>query len=527
MENITRTENGAIAYTTTFSTLVDQFAICGNYLNRSYVDVSTDMEKLWSNGDKLSALKFVFYLRLITRTTNINNKTKTEKVQKGLGLKDEFIKRFLWIAQNDHDTFVKNLWLIPIVGSWKDLFVLMHYDIVFGVNCINRNEIYSLIKLNLANDELLKKYLPRIESMKKCTTAWTINTNRFAKELARYLNISRLEYNHIKSRGTAHIFQKLICNQEYDKLMWNTIPGKALSLLVNSKFITNHNLVDSLKEWISSQETIPFTGYVYELVKSVRYCPYTNYNVTEYSRIVADKQFQTLVDKAIKDGKVTENVLPILDTSGSMETRVGNTRAIDIAMSLGVFFSTINNGYFHDYVMMFDNTSYFQKLNGKTFSEKINELPMNAMGGTNFQSVVDALVKIRTEHPEIPLKDYPTSLLIVSDMQFNPATRKYFNGRVIEEISNNDMMKKKLKSVFPIEYVNSLKFIWWNCVSSVVNFPTECKEGGEYMLSGFDGSIITLLLDNEVKNNEKKTLDIDDMINKVLSQEILQMVSIA
>ena len=134
------------------------------------------------------------------------------------------------------------------------------------------------------------------------------------------------------------------------------------------------------------------------------------------------------------------------------------------------------------------------------------------------------LVKLRKENPQIPLEEYPTTLLVVSDMQFNPTVYNWTERTY--KTSNNEMMKMKLYEVFPKEFVNSMKFVWWNCVSSEKNFPTECKEGGEYLLSGFDGSIITLLLENETQQKEEKpTLDIDDMINKVLSQEILQLVS--
>lgn len=528
--NLTKTENGAIAYTTTFSALVDQFGISGNYMKRDYSDVCKDMENLWSNDDKNSALRFVFYLRLVTRNIRVNDH-KTEKVQKGLGLKDEFIKRLLWLAQNDHKTFLKNLWVVPVIGSWKDLFMLMHYDLDLNVNCLNRKEIYALIASSLKNNaqtDLIKKYMPRIESMKKCKTSWAINVNRFAKELANYMGLQRLEYNRLKSSGNAHNFQKIICHGEYDKLVWDVIPGKALSLLVNGNFISNHKLENVLKEWVSSKDTIPYTGYVYELANNARSSYFSRTKVNEYTKAIADKQFETLVNKAIKDGKITENVLPILDTSGSMERTVGNTTAMNIAMSLGVFFSTINKGYFNNSVMMFDDMSYFYRFKGKTFSEKINELPKDAMGSTNFQSVVDALVRLRKDYPNIPLEEYPTTLLIVSDMQFNPSTRKWKDGKIVEENSNNEVMKEKLKMAFPKEYVDSLKFIWWNCASSVVNFPTECKESGEYLLSGFDGSIITLLLGDEVKNKENKPkMDVDDMINAILSQEILQMISIA
>ena len=269
--------------------------------------------------------------------------------------------------------------------------------------------------------------------MRKSITSWTKNKTRFGKELAKFMGIPRLTYNKLKSSGTAHDFQKHLCKKEYDMVEWGKIPGKALSLIVNSRLSENKDIQASLIEWLDKQDTVPYNGYVFELMKNVRN------RRSPYSVELANKQFETLVNKAIKDGKITENVLPILDTSGSMGIRVGNTTAIDISMSLGIFFSTINKGYFHDCVMMFDSRSYFLKFNGKTFAEKVNEVPMNAMGSTNFQSVIDAIVKLRKENPQIPLEEYPTTLLVVSDMQFNPTVYNWTERKY--ETSNNEMMK--------------------------------------------------------------------------------------
>ena len=102
------TENGAVSYGTIGTALLDQFGKAGTFRGRPILDVWADQAKLWSE-DPENALKFPFYLRMITRQSNILNGGKTEKVQKGQGNRDESFKRLLWIAKYHPEEFYLNL----------------------------------------------------------------------------------------------------------------------------------------------------------------------------------------------------------------------------------------------------------------------------------------------------------------------------------------------------------------------------------------------------------------------------------
>ena len=180
-----------------------------------------------------------------------------------------------------------------------------------------------------------------------------------------------------------------------------------------------------------------------------------------------------LVDKARADGKITENVWCCLDTSGSMNQPVKGLKDIfcsDVATSLALFFSELNTGAFHNKVIMFDNVSTPYDIKSDSFCEKVIELPRVGCGGTNFQSAIDEIIKIRRQHPEIPLEQYPTTILVVSDMQFNPANHSYYgSASKYKEDTNYEYSKKSLKTVFPEEFVDNMKFIWWDCASRYGN----------------------------------------------------------
>ena len=157
------------------------------------------------------------------------------------------------------------------------------------------------------------------------------------------------------------------------------------------------------------------------------------------------QQFDNLILTGKKNGgAITGNVWCALDTSGSMSSQIpgSDVTALDVCKSLGIYFSTLNEGAFHKNVIMFDSTSRVKQLSG-SFSEMWDQIPYDAMGSTNFQSVVDEIVRIRTKNPNIPLSDYPKTLLVVSDMQFNPSNSwSWTRASRQEELSNIEAAKE-------------------------------------------------------------------------------------
>lgn len=533
-----QTENGALQHLTTGSALVDQFGKAGNYRGRNLGDVFEEQSKIWNENTEF-ALKFPFYLRLVTRKVKINKDNVTDKTQSGQGARDESFKRLLWIAKNHPNDFYNNIFLLPLVGSWKDIWTLLFYDKKYNINCIEHYSMFDILSNGLQSEshvDLVKKFMPRIKSSSKCTTDWTKDTNALAKEFSKYLGISYKDYNKLKASGKAHDFQKIICARKYDELEWKKIPGRALHLLVNGKFLSNHNLTDSYTNWILEQPTAKFTGYVFELSKRLRERGIIGGRGCGTEKLpieikhTLDAQFDQLVKVALEGGKITENVLCCLDTSYSMSSNVSglnNVCCIDIATSLALFFAKINKGVFHNVIMRFDNQCYPVILNSESFCECITKLPSCGCGGTNFQGVIDEIVKIRKEKPQIPLEEYPTTIVAVSDMQFNSC------GWLRSSSTNYDVAKDKLLEVFPKEFVDKVRFIWWDVASryGTNGFESKSTDDGSMFISGFDGSIMTLLVgeDNVVdeKSGEVRRPTAEDLVKKALSQEILNYVQLA
>ena len=526
-----RTENGALSYATIGSALLDQFGKAGTARGRDIGIVWAEQSKLWAD-DPDSALRFPFYLRMITRQANVKG-GKTEKVQRGQGAKDESFKRFLWIAKYHPETFYANLWLIPVVGSWKDLWVLMSMD-----KTLKRDEFFKVIAEGIEDDsarDLIKKYLPRIRSSKKCTTDWAKQTNEDAKAFAKFAGWSYEDYRTFKATGIAHAFQTYICKGLYSKIDWKTIPGKALLNLVSGDFLDKHKLTDSYLKWLKTQPVAKFNGYPFELGNKLG-CNYSSPSLV--TKVTVDKQFKGLIATAKKDdGAIKGNVLCALDTSGSMTAKINGTNGItsyDVCVSLGIYFSELNEGAFHNVVAMFDNTSELLTLSGE-FSDKWSQIRhrRDAMGGTNFQSLIDLIVDTRRKHPEIPVNEYCKTLVIVSDMQFNPSRNSnswmyYGHYNAEDDKTNYQEAMRKLRTVFPSEWVDEFKIVWWYCAGRpTTDYPSTKEDNGTYLYSGFDPAVISLLLGKDIDNTpNKQAPTMEEVVHNALHQEVLEMLKI-
>lgn len=494
----TFTENGAISNSTTGNSCLDYYSKAGTYTNRSQKDVDKSMASIFAEDPKM-ALKIIFGVRLITR------KSEFDETQTGFGRRDEFYKAMNWLARSNPKYLISNLHLIPIFGTWKDLIVLGCDPVIADV-CLN--DIFSVMNENIDN-QLLLKFLPQIRSKSRCDR----DKKRilFAKKFCKFAGMNYQGYRKLKSSGKAHIWQKQMSAGKWNEINFNGIPGKAMFRHISQKgkdqktVFERHGLVKDLEKWVLSQENVKFTGYPYELLKAARKSP------SYIQRLILDRQFTKILE-GMENHKLG-NVLAALDTSGSMGCQVlPGVSALDICMGLGIAFSSMNVGYFKNQVVMFNYKSTLKQLRG-TFCEKVEQVPVNAMGSTNFQSIIDLICTVRKKHPEIPVEEYPQTILVVSDMQFNPAG----------DGTNHEKAVSKLKEVG----LGKMRFIWWFVTGRGEDFPSTMDDEGVFLIGGFDPvNLKSLMTGKEVKTEEEKQKQNPmDGLNNWLSQSVFELLS--
>jgi hypothetical protein len=112
-------------------------------------------------------------------------------------------------------------------------------------------------------------------------------------------------------------------------------------------------------------------------------------------------------------------------------------------------------------------------------------------------------------------------------MEFNQTNRW-----MPRESVNYEASKDTLRECFPDEFVDSMTFIWWDCASRHGNnhYEGTANEPGCYFFSGFDGSIISMVLNEDFVEDETtrevRRPTAEELVVKALCQEILSYIQL-
>jgi hypothetical protein len=193
-----------------------------------------------------------------------------------------------------------------------------------------------------------------------------------------------------------------------------------------------------------------------------------------------------------------ERILPVVDVSGSMSSEVGgnpNLSCMDVAISLGMYISERNEGKFKDAFITFSENPQLQYLNGD-LKQRLRQL-RNADWGmsTNLESVFN-LILTQAKNNNVSEDKMPTKILILSDMQFNQATRKDSLGA-----------QSMIESMYEEAGYTKPDIIYWNLNAKGGNFPVEFDKNGTALVSGFSPSILKSLLGGKSMTPESILMD--------------------
>lgn len=510
----TLSANGALKYSTTNDPFVDQFNMLSIYREpRKFNDIANDCEILWT-ADKLNCVKFIYFLRMISRVCQYPNGEKTTVSQKGGELRYEGIMRMIWLQTKSPNIFWNSIGLVSTIGSWRDIFTMLQYDLVYNGwedRVLDWEKYKNLIVSCLSNDntrELIKKYLPTIRTNKMCKTVESQADSIIGKWIASFLfgkksdsYDSYKQYRRMKSSGTAHEWQQLISKQQFEKIDFEKIHGRALHLLAKSKFLDNHDLRDKFTEWITSDKTtnVKSTEFVHELFEEFKnvgtyHCDKYNTlsDVPVEMQALVNKKFKTLINK-VKDSESYSKLIVVRDTSGSMTGTASGTKssAYDIAKAIALYFSEFLTGEFANSFMEFNSSCKLHKWIGKTPMEKWFNDKCSYVGNTNFQSVFDKFVEIKQSG--VAESDFPTGILCISDGEFDAAD---LNKTNVEKA-----LSKLRFAGFSDEYINNFVIVLWNITTNYYGdgikpkFETFGNVKNVFYMSGYSASIVSFISD--------------------------------
>lgn len=448
---IARTENGAKAWATSDSKVLDLFGKIGSSRGR---DLSGAFSAALAEDANL-AVRVLLWAR---------------DVRSGAGERQTF-RNLLRALEVQNPTLAGRIMhKVPELGRFDDLFAYQD-----PINRRNALRMYADALMN--GDGLAAKWAPRIVSSKKATTPGKAEKLKNANELRKFMMLSPKEYRQILV-GATRVVETLMCSKRWDEINFSHVPSLA-SARYQKAFGKNASEAYSayIRELQKPQDQrdpkVKINSgavYPYDVVKSLR----------NGNEAVANAQFDALPNY-VGDAKI----MPMVDVSGSMNTQLaGGMSAMDIALSLGLYLSSKTSSDFKDMFITFTSSATIQVLKG-SLSQKMRQMQGAVGYDTNLTKAFDSLLET-AKRGNVSPENMPSYVLVLSDMQFNDMSIRGTDATALE------MARQKYRDAG----YKCPSIIFWNLAAraSADQSPVKMDDKGVIIVSGFSPSIMATVL---------------------------------
>jgi len=432
----TRTWNGMKAIKSTLSNTTDLFFKIGASRGK---DITAQFEKAFQENPDI-ALRIAQWAR---------------DARGGAGERELYRQVLKYLEKTRPEVLLETNLLKNTVelGRWDDLLVF--------TNAAVKDKAYGMIKEALdAGNGLCSKWLPR--------------KGPLAVELRQTFGWSP-KYYRKRLVELTKVVETQMCSKQWDEINFSHVPSLAMSRYSKA---FGKNASDSFTEFKtklkSGDKSVKVNAgavYPYDITKNIKYG----------DSDLADEQWKALPN-FIGDAMV----MPVVDVSGSMSTPAGGygskstVTCLDVAISLGLYCSDKNTGPFKDLFLTFSTNSEFVHLTG-TLSQKIAQMSQTEWNmSTDLNKAFEEILRVAREN-DVPAKDMPQVLLIMSDMQFNSCTR-------YDDSAMQMIRRKYTEAGYEVPQI-----VFWN-LNAADNVPVKFDTKGVALVSGFNTHILKAVL---------------------------------
>lgn len=436
--NYTLTENGAKAFSSTGSGLLDLFGSIGALRNRSVGSITTKFTNAFLE-DKLLAMKMLFYAR---------------NIRGGLGERNTAKVIYAFMADNYPDIMKKNFAIIPLFGRWDDMYTFVGTKLEKEAFDFMKEQFLADLTA-LQNNEptisLLGKWLKSAEKV-------SYTTGRLGKLTANYFGLSLKQYRKSLSllRERLNVLERNMSKQEWDKIQYEQIPALAMKKYHNA--LQAHS-VTRFKEYIEkvkagTAKINAATLYPYNILEDCQLeedWRMDNFYLRNWNE-VAEAQWKALPNYV--EGE--NNILVMADTSGSM-----SGRPLLTSIGLAMYFAERNKGAFKDTFLTFSSVPSLVKLKGDTLKEKVMCIK-DICENTNIKAAFDLVLQTAIKN-NLAQDEIPKAIIIISDMEFDSANGYGRWGRNLEDdINKQNVLMSEIAAEYEQHGYKLPKIVYWN-----------------------------------------------------------------
>lgn len=482
-----RTANGAVTHSTSTDKVLDLFSVIGSARNMQEHQIQSLFDAAYYQNPRL-ALQTLLWVR---------------DAREGAGERKTSYTLLRHIERTYPTEMARILPVLAEFGRFDDLL-----QVQTKKNFALVAEIFA--EAIASGNALAAKWSPREYKMKR--TASKVNgkivrgtsvdknsvankartrNNMFAALIAEKMCLTMPEYRR-KVSELSKTVEQLMCAQKWDEIDFGKLPTHAAKQYVEAFKRNNGERYEDYLEALADgkAKVNSSTAMPHEVIRLFR-------KGDNASTTLAQGMWDAL------PALMAENdILPMIDTSGSMSCPVGgspNLRCMDVAIALGLYVSTKQSGAFKNMWLNFDTTPKLRELEGTKLKTFINDLYVKYNhdwgGSTDIQAAFDRILEVAVRK-NVPQEQMPKSLLILSDMEFNQCGKK----------TNYEVLRKKYKAAgYEVPNV-----IFWNLKGRPGNSPVTSRVENTAMVSGFNPQVLKAVLSGEQYDPMKAMLDTID-----------------
>ncbi len=444
-----RTENGALTHRTTGSECLDLFAAVGALRSATAEEVCTRFLRAYAEDADL-AMKILFYAR---------------DIRGGLGERAVFRTLLKWLAENERASMVRNLPYVAEFGRWDDLLVLLDTPVRRAVQeLLHRRFLADMEALETGETvSLLGKWLPSVNASDP-------DTVRTARALAKAFGMREAAYRRALTalRARIRIIENALRTRDYT-FDYAGQPSGAMLRYRRAFMRCDRARYQAFMREVKEGRAALHTGTLmpYEIVTKA-------YTAQEDERAALD-----LTWHALEDFTRDENALVVADGSGSMYWG-GEPLPAAVAQSLAIYYAEHNRGIFHGRFITFSRSPRLVEIKGRDITEKVRFCrTFNECANTDLEAVFRLILEA-AQAARAPGKDMPSTLYIVSDMEFDACAR----GASVTNFENARAMYRRCGYTLP-------RVVFWNVQSRSRQQPVRMNEQGAALVSGCTARIFS------------------------------------
>lgn len=518
--NYQLTENGAVGYKSTGSLLTDLNFRVSSMRNEVTIDDMNIFVQAMKE-DLEYAIKWLFFMR---------------DIRCGMGERDTFQKFYMKYALCFPKEAKATFKLISEFGRWKDVIDIINMDtndILGGMDLV-KDVLYNDMKNCMEGKSitLLAKWMPSINASGKARIQ--------AKKYIKHFGLSKESYRKMLSKLRAYldITEVKTCDNRWSEIDYNKVSSNANKRYINAfKKHDNERYMEHCLKALDTSTNLNVKMHASVLFPHEIWDKYTKLPGLSYidcyyrgkgyydwvsNPAPADISLEAMWKNLAEMGDCG-NTMVVVDGSSSMtdciKSKNFNVKPIDVARSLGVYFAERCKGEFNNILMEFSSKPKLIDFNDcKTLRDKIIKISNYTDCSNTDIEAVFMLILQTAVNANMNQSDLPDRILIVSDMEFDMASRNtqcniYGMKGLFEKLSDRFM---KYGYKLP-------KLIFWNINSRTNTIPMTENEMGVIMISGFSPNIMSMVMSGQTdpwialkdKLDEKRYNCISDILKSI------------